>query len=132
VAPTWLHYWLLRCSVGPVDAASAGVSPRAALERTSSHLACSSASGAPRSNVCWAWPRRMACLTSGLSPPDDAGTAPTSNPERGTALAPLESCRKETSQNESTAGDVRRVGVSSAGMMSHKHASLPSPSFFSG
>lgn len=91
----WLqcgHYWLFLCSVKLVEA-SVGVSPRAALERTSTHLAWSSASWALKSKVCWVWLSRKTFLTSGLSAAPD-GTTLTSNPGRGTARDPLESCRK--------------------------------------
>lgn len=92
----WLqrgHYWLFLCSVRLVDA-SVGVSPRAALERMSTHLAWSSASWALRSKVCWVWLSRSVCLTSDFSPAG-GGITLTSNPGRGTARAPLESYRNE-------------------------------------
>lgn len=90
----WLqhgHYWLFLCSVRLVDA-SAGASLRAALERTSNHLAWSSASWALKSKVCWAWLSRSACLTSDFSPAG-GGAALTSKPGRGITRAPLESYR---------------------------------------
>lgn len=89
----WLQhgrYWLFLCSVRLVDV-SVSVSPRAALERTSTHLAWSSASWALTRKVCWVWLSLSMCLTSDFSPADD-GTTLTSNPGRGTTRAPLDSC----------------------------------------
>lgn len=87
-----VHYWLFLCSVRLIDA-SAEASPRAALERKSTHLAWSSSSWALKSKVCWVLLSRIMCLTSVFSAAAE-GAGLTSNPGRGTGRDPFESCKK--------------------------------------